>query len=253
MVAGWPRWGGRWRRLPAMIENPPLQSARPTDEVPTPATARCWSPAGDDLVGADRAAAGMRRIVDAASYFSTLKRAVLAAERRVLFIGWDFDPRIRMDPLDGTPPRRPAGRGARGAVRANPELEIGVLQWDLAMLVALGRGLKPTCCSIAARPTASVRRRQAPPDRRCPPPEDRGDRRLPRVRGRHRHHGRPVGHLRPSGRPLRTGAARSPASRRGPGTTSRAWCRARRPVRSATWPASAGRAAPASTSSPSRG
>ena len=82
--------------------------------------------------------------VDAASYFATLKKAVLAAERRVLFIGWDFDPRIRMDPLDGTPAKHDRLSAVlQHAVRENPRLEIGVLQWDLAMLVALGRGLKP--------------------------------------------------------------------------------------------------------------
>src|SRR4051812_24953937 len=43
--------------------------------------------------------------VDAADYFATLKRAVLGAERRVLFIGWDFDPRIRLDPLDAGRPK----------------------------------------------------------------------------------------------------------------------------------------------------
>jgi phosphatidylserine/phosphatidylglycerophosphate/cardiolipin synthase-like enzyme len=82
--------------------------------------------------------------VDAAGYFATLKRAVLAAQRRVLFIGWDFDPRIRMDPLDGTPAKQDRLSAVlQHAVRENPRLEIGVLQWDLAMLAALGRGLKP--------------------------------------------------------------------------------------------------------------
>jgi phosphatidylserine/phosphatidylglycerophosphate/cardiolipin synthase-like enzyme len=84
--------------------------------------------------------------VDAAGYFATLKRAVLGAQRRVLFIGWDFDPRIRLDPLDGGRGRGRADRlGAvlEHAVRQNPQLEVGVLQWDLGMLRALGRGLQP--------------------------------------------------------------------------------------------------------------
>ncbi|HEX2074735.1 MAG TPA: phospholipase D-like domain-containing protein [Geodermatophilus sp.] len=81
--------------------------------------------------------------VDAADYFAALKRVVLQAKRRVLFIGWDFDPRIRMDPRAGR--RRPdkLGRVLEAAVRANPRLEIGVLQWDLGMVVALSRGLAP--------------------------------------------------------------------------------------------------------------
>ncbi|MGY1915219.1 phospholipase D-like domain-containing protein [Blastococcus sp. SYSU DS0973] len=82
--------------------------------------------------------------VDAADYFATVKRAVLRAQRRVLFIGWDFDPRIQLDPLDGGPPEDDRlGAVLERAVEQNPRLEIGVLQWDLGMLRALGRGLAP--------------------------------------------------------------------------------------------------------------
>ncbi|MGY2065999.1 phospholipase D-like domain-containing protein [Blastococcus sp. SYSU DS0619] len=82
--------------------------------------------------------------VDAADYFATVKRAVLRAERRVLFIGWDFDPRIQLDPFDGSRPDDDRlGAVLERAVEENPHLEIGVLQWDLGMLRALGRGLKP--------------------------------------------------------------------------------------------------------------
>jgi phosphatidylserine/phosphatidylglycerophosphate/cardiolipin synthase-like enzyme len=82
--------------------------------------------------------------VDAADYFATLKRVVLQAQKRVLFIGWDFDPRIRLDPLaPGRGRDDRLGAVLEKAVKANPDLEIGVLQWDLGMVVALGRGLKP--------------------------------------------------------------------------------------------------------------
>ncbi|WP_346620319.1 phospholipase D-like domain-containing protein [Blastococcus montanus] len=82
--------------------------------------------------------------VDAADYFAVLKQAVLRAERRVLFIGWDFEPRIRMDPR--TPGRARDDRLVRvleAAVRANPDLEIGVLQWGMGMLESLRRGVLP--------------------------------------------------------------------------------------------------------------
>ena len=82
--------------------------------------------------------------VDAADYFATLKQAVLSARRRVLFIGWDFDPRIRLDPRAGGRARDDRmGRVLERAVRDNPDLAIGVLQWDLGMLYALGRGMAP--------------------------------------------------------------------------------------------------------------
>jgi phosphatidylserine/phosphatidylglycerophosphate/cardiolipin synthase-like enzyme len=100
----------------------------------------CWR-----IERADRFAA----FVDAADYFAALKWSVLRARRRVLFIGWDFDPRIRMDPRgagrrreDGRRPDK-LGRVLEEAVRANPELEIGVLIWDYGVVGALGRGLAP--------------------------------------------------------------------------------------------------------------
>jgi phosphatidylserine/phosphatidylglycerophosphate/cardiolipin synthase-like enzyme len=95
----------------------------------------CWR-----IERADRYAV----FVDAADYFATLKAAVLGARRRVLLIGWDFDPRIRMDPRSpGRARDDRLGRVLEAAVRANPQLEIGVLMWDLGMAYGLGRGLVP--------------------------------------------------------------------------------------------------------------
>jgi phosphatidylserine/phosphatidylglycerophosphate/cardiolipin synthase-like enzyme len=99
----------------------------------------CWR-----IERADRHAV----FIDAAGYFAALRRAVLDAKRRVLFIGWDFDPRIRMDPrrsegrVDGRRPDK-LGRVLEEAVRANPELEIGVLVWDYGVVGALARGVMP--------------------------------------------------------------------------------------------------------------
>jgi phosphatidylserine/phosphatidylglycerophosphate/cardiolipin synthase-like enzyme len=87
--------------------------------------------------------------VDAADYFAVLEGAVRRAERRVLFIGWDFDPRIRLDPRrsgrrgSGAGRADKLGRVLEDAVRTNPQLEIGVLQWDYGIFVGLGRGLAP--------------------------------------------------------------------------------------------------------------
>ncbi|MGY2083672.1 hypothetical protein [Blastococcus sp. SYSU DS0539] len=95
----------------------------------------CWR-----IERADRYAV----FVDAADYFAALKQAVLHARRRVLFLGWDFEPRIRLDPR--TPGRARddrLGRVLEAAVRATPDLEIGVLQWGMGMLESLRRGVLP--------------------------------------------------------------------------------------------------------------
>ncbi len=118
--------------VPALLR-PPVPA--PTDDGLLVPGETCWR-----IERADRHAV----FVDAADYFATLKRAVLRAERRVLFIGWDFDPRIRLDPRAGGRARDDRlGRVLQRAVEANPRLEIGVLQWDLGMVAGLGRGLTP--------------------------------------------------------------------------------------------------------------
>jgi phosphatidylserine/phosphatidylglycerophosphate/cardiolipin synthase-like enzyme len=82
--------------------------------------------------------------VDAADYFAVLKQAVLRAERRVLFIGWDFEARIRLDPRSpGRARDDRLGRVLEAAVRANPRLEIGVLQWGMGMMQSFSRGVVP--------------------------------------------------------------------------------------------------------------
>lgn len=104
----------------------------------------CWR-----IERADRYAV----FVDAAGYFAALKQAVLNAERRVLFIGWDFDPRIRLDPR--TPGRARddrLGRVLEAAVRANPRLEIGVLQWGMGAVESLRRGVLPAALVMRRAP-----------------------------------------------------------------------------------------------------
>lgn len=125
-----------------MIENPPLQTAPADGRGPDAGNGAvlvpgetCWR-----IERADRYAV----FVDAADYFAVLKQAVLNAQRRVLFIGWDFEPRIRLDP-------RSPGRGRddrlgtvlETAVRGNPQLEIGVLQWGMGAVESLRRGVLP--------------------------------------------------------------------------------------------------------------
>ena len=117
---------------------------------------------------------------------------VLGSSFPVLFIGWDFDPRIRLDPRDGGRPKDDRlGFVLEKAVKENSRLEIGVLQWDLGMLRALGRGLKPivlldrrtpdrlTFAVDTNAPPDQVRRtgvRRDQPEREHRPDRDRGRR-----------------------------------------------------------------------------
>ena len=83
-------------------------------------------------------------ITDAAAYFSLLRGALLRARHSVLFVGWEFDTRIRLDPdhpLPGVPDRLGPFLSALAARR--PGLRVHVLQWRLGLLGALARGTTP--------------------------------------------------------------------------------------------------------------
>ena len=142
---------GRGRTLPAMIEKPSPGSAPADGRGPDAGDGAvlvpgetCWR-----IERADRYAV----FVDAADYFAVLKKAVLAAQRRVLFIGWDFDPRIRMDPRSpGRGRDDRLGRVLEAAVRDNPQLEIGVLQWGMGAVESLRRGELPRALVMRRAP-----------------------------------------------------------------------------------------------------
>jgi len=94
----------------------------------------CWR-----KVRADRVA----MIVDAADYFAAVKAAVLQARHTVMFIGWDFDTRIRLDPGGEQDVPDELGAFLSHVVETRPDLTIYVLRWDLAVLMMPFRGTTP--------------------------------------------------------------------------------------------------------------
>lgn len=83
-------------------------------------------------------------IVDAASYFKLIRAALLHAQHSVLFIGWEFDTRIKLDP-DNPLPELPDRLGPflSALVERRPELCVRVLQWNLGLIGTLVRGTTP--------------------------------------------------------------------------------------------------------------
>jgi phosphatidylserine/phosphatidylglycerophosphate/cardiolipin synthase-like enzyme len=51
----------------------------------------CWR-----VAPADRVAV----LIDAADYFQALLHGLRQARSRIMIVGWDFDPRVRLDPTD---------------------------------------------------------------------------------------------------------------------------------------------------------
>ena len=86
----------------------------------------------------------MRLIVDAADYFTLVRQAMMAAERRIILIGWDFDVRVRIGPSHN-PSGAPAtmGRFVLWLMRQKPDLQLYLLRWDFGALKALFRGTTP--------------------------------------------------------------------------------------------------------------
>lgn len=86
-------------------------------------------------------------IIDAADYFEHMQQAMLAARRRILLIGWDFDTRIHLTrgrrwwqrPLTQGYPSR-LGSFVGWLVRHRKELEVRILKWSVSYFQFLFRG-----------------------------------------------------------------------------------------------------------------
>ena len=129
-VRRWTRGGAAgYIRSVTITATPPYPHAvlRPGDT--------CWR-----LATADK----MTVIIDAEIYFRTVKAALRNAQHSVLIVGWDFDNRIALDPLDDddSVPNQ-VGALLNHLVDTRPGLEVRVLRWDLAFLKTPLRGNTP--------------------------------------------------------------------------------------------------------------
>ena len=87
-----------------------------------------------------------RLIVDAAEYFSILRKAMRRARHSILIIGWDIDSRTRLvgpegEADDGCP--EPLGEFLAHVARERPDLEIKLLLWDYSVIYAMEREFMP--------------------------------------------------------------------------------------------------------------
>lgn len=78
-------------------------------------------------------------IVDAADYFVSVRKAMLAARHSIMLIGWDFDARIKLGDNDDGGPER-LGDFILWLADRTPSLEIRLLRWDTNALKSLLRG-----------------------------------------------------------------------------------------------------------------
>ncbi|MCO6187795.1 phospholipase D-like domain-containing protein [Rhizobium sp. L1K21] len=78
-------------------------------------------------------------LVDGDSYYPRLKTVLEKARRSVWIIGWDFNPYIKLDPINE--PELTLGDFLRSLVERNEELDIRVLIWDEGPIYS-GRSLQ---------------------------------------------------------------------------------------------------------------
>ena len=94
----------------------------------------CWRTARADRVAILR---------ENEAYFSAVARAVEAATRSIMLIGWQFDPRTVLEPTDVPGPAGEIGHILRRLVLQKPELDVRLLLWRSPLPIALSQGLYP--------------------------------------------------------------------------------------------------------------
>lgn len=105
----------------------------------------CWR-----VESAERASV----LVDGATYFAALRSAIIAAQRRIVIVGWDVDSRTclmgEQRPNDGLPVQLlPL---LRAVLRRRPELHVYILAWDFSMIYALEREFLPSITFSGVHP-----------------------------------------------------------------------------------------------------
>ena len=129
------------------MQIPRTTATRSEDETILCEGRNCWQIAVADHVSV---------LVGAAAYFGILRRAMAAARKRILIIGWDVDGRT---PLVGDPPEAGDGRPAslRGFLAAlaeeRPDLDIRILLWDYPPIYGLEREAWPSVALDLAMPS----------------------------------------------------------------------------------------------------
>lgn len=91
----------------------------------------CWR-----VERADKAAV----IIDACDYYRAIRQAMTYARRQILIIGWDFDPRIKLDRTEEANEEETLGSFLLDLAERKPELDIRILKWDFGALKTLFRG-----------------------------------------------------------------------------------------------------------------
>ena len=97
--------------------------------------AACWR-----VETADRFAV----LMENEAYFDALKSSLDKARRSIVILGWQFDPRTRLDPESRFGDRQAEiGHMLRMLVKSRPDLDVRLLIWKSPLLIAASQGFYP--------------------------------------------------------------------------------------------------------------
>lgn len=78
------------------------------------------------------------------AYFDALSSAIAKAQRSIVILGWQFDPRTRLDPETRAGDRQAEiGHQLRLLVKTRPDLDVRLLIWNSPVLIAASQGFYP--------------------------------------------------------------------------------------------------------------
>ena len=111
----------------------------------TPVPANIFRPGRNawQVARAERAAL----LIDAANYYSTLRKALIAARHSIYIIGWDVDSRTPLVGPSGAPEDdlpRELGPFLTALVERRPDLKINILLWDYSLFFTSEREAMPS-------------------------------------------------------------------------------------------------------------
>ncbi len=83
-------------------------------------------------------------LMENSAYFDALSSALNKAQKSIVLLGWQFDPRTRLDPQSRAGDRQAEiGHQLRLLVKSRPELDVRLLIWKSPLLIAASQGFYP--------------------------------------------------------------------------------------------------------------
>lgn len=83
-------------------------------------------------------------LMDNEAYFEALASSLARARKSIVVLGWQFDPRTRLDPETRSDDHQAQiGHQLRMLVKTRPELDVRLLIWNSPLLIAASQGFYP--------------------------------------------------------------------------------------------------------------